>query len=291
MTIADLMRNSGLEALSVVAERNAQPLAEARPTGVLQHLAGDPSVAELSLVCFPFAGGNAVTFDALARHLCDLLPTLAVFAVEPPGHHAGAGPDDLLSLGEVSRAVVQEIEDSITTPVALWGHCVGSALALETARLLEEEGDGVSHVFVGGKVLHSADEIREGVAAVESMSDGDVVRWLVEESGLTGVDVDDDRFSAFVARVFRHDSTTANRYLTTVVDGADGWRLAAPLTLVYAQDDPLTLEHGTRLPAWSAVSDDVSVHRIPRGGHYFCQSEPEAVARVVVAELQSVVRA
>ena len=55
---------------------------------LLQALSESNGAQARALVCFPYAGGNAVNFQPMARALRD--SGLAVYAVELPGHDVGA---------------------------------------------------------------------------------------------------------------------------------------------------------------------------------------------------------
>ncbi|WP_433260187.1 amino acid adenylation domain-containing protein [Actinosynnema sp. CS-041913] len=279
VSLTDLMRNSRLDALSAVAEGNLAAVSVAE-TGLLHPLSARPERAGCALVCFPYAGGNAVNFEPLARAL-DAAGDVAVYGVELPGHDAGNPDEPPMDIRDVARRVTDEVRATVAGPVMLWGHCVGSALALETARLLAAGGAPPVHVFAGGKVLHSPEVARRGVEQVGAMSDEDVVRWLVDVTGLTGFDALRPEQAAFVAKVFRHDSGTANEYLATAVESPDDHRLGAPLTVVYATDDPLTPDFERRSAAWSRFTDDLRVTEVGEGGHYFCHSVPARVAGLV----------
>ncbi|GAB3274764.1 non-ribosomal peptide synthetase [Kineosporia babensis] len=288
VSIADIMRNSRLEDLSRVAEKKVTAsLSTSTPaatSGPLLHLvAGDPVRAGVTLICFPYAGGGATIFDAFGQALHRQDPRVAVYSVALPGHDISENASALKSLEQIADALVTEIEETIPTPVALWGHCVGSALALRTAHLLEKDSDGVRHLFIGAKLLYPASSARAGIAEARAMSDQDVVRWLGEETGLMAALTAGPQVGAYLARVFRHDSIAANSYLADVAEG-HGPHLETPLTLVLADDDPLTA-NGPDVSAWAVTGSDPQVLTIPTGGHYFCESEPDAAAALVLERL------
>ena len=103
-----------------------------RRAGLLQLLSEPDGVPAGTLICFPYAGGNAVNFEPMARALRGR--GLAVYAVELPGHDLGlsdaAGESEpFVQVGQVVEQVVAEIArrglDGRPAVGPLLGHGVG----------------------------------------------------------------------------------------------------------------------------------------------------------------------
>ncbi|MBU3145499.1 thioesterase domain-containing protein [Clostridium sp. CF012] len=62
----------------------------------------------------------------------------------------GGESDTLKPIEEIAKLCVEEIKKAIKTEVVLYGHCVGSALAIEIARSLEKEKIYIKAIFIGG---------------------------------------------------------------------------------------------------------------------------------------------
>src|SRR6185503_9380959 len=77
-----------------------------RRSGLLQPLLEPPGAA-MALVCFPYAGGNAVNFQSMAGALRG--SGLAVYAVELPGHDLAAEREPFAPLADVVEQVVAEV--------------------------------------------------------------------------------------------------------------------------------------------------------------------------------------
>lgn len=278
VTLTDLMRSPTLEALSA---RAGHPDADAG-TGLLRSLSTDPDRAECSLVCFPHAGGTADVFSALARELDARGGTVAVHAVDLPGHDAGRRDEPLLSTRAVAERVVDELQRTVSGPVMLWGHCVGVAPAVETARLLEERGAAPHHVFAGGKILPTTGVARRTAAQAREMSDDAIARWLVENTSVPGFAQLEPERAAFVASVFRHDTVSANEHLAGVAEDPAAHRLGTPLTVVHAADDPIAPPGPGRRAGWAQLAGDVGFEELAGGGHFFCQEVPARVADLLM---------
>ncbi len=154
---------------------------------------------------------------------------------------------------------------------------------METARLLEAEGRRPVHVFAGGKLLSGAEATRGGLEQVRAMTDGDIVRWLVDNTGSAELAGLTDEQQGFLARVFRHDTATANGYLLAAAERPEGAALTAPFTAVYAADDSLTEDRADRHNGWGLFFERPRAAELGTGGHYFCRTVPNAVAELVLA--------
>ncbi|MGW6054326.1 amino acid adenylation domain-containing protein [Streptomyces sp. NPDC055189] len=285
VSLTDLMRNSILQPLCDVAQTRLDENSGSQTQGhnLLQPLSADPSGADCALVCFPYAGGNAINFEPLATALDKADNGVAVFGVELPGHDGGRPEEPFVSVQDAAQRVVHEIGHTLAgRPVMLWGHCVGSALAVETARLLEAGGTRPAHVFTGGKLLHSAEDTRTGLDEVAAMTDEGIVRWLADETALAGLDALRPAQTAFLAGVVRHDSTSANGYLLRALEHGPSAKISAPITAVYTTDDPLTQGHQERYEQWSLFADAPRLAEVGTGGHYFCRTAADAVAALVL---------
>ena len=117
--------------------RDAMPAGDG---GLLHRLGGPPAgVAPVAtLVGVPYGGGSAAAFQPLAEPLAER--GIALLAVELPGHDPARPDEAPLGLPSLVDRLAAEIAERVTGPIALYGHCVGSALATALARRLEADG-------------------------------------------------------------------------------------------------------------------------------------------------------
>ncbi|WP_395310251.1 alpha/beta fold hydrolase [Mycobacterium sp. AMU20-3851] len=91
------------------------------------------------IFCFPGAGASSLSFRPLAERLG---PQTAVYALEPKGLEKRAVPD--LSVRAAARRQVRNLRHvQPRGPYILVGHSLGAHIALEAARLLEDEGEAI----------------------------------------------------------------------------------------------------------------------------------------------------
>lgn len=281
--IKDVMRNSRLgELAALVAATGA-----AESEGVLVRLTPPIDEPEATLVCFPYGAGHAVHFRPVADAVRRLSPATAVLAAELPGHDPMAGEGELTTVAETARRVVEELGRARRGRVVLWGHCVGSAVALEVAALLAAAGTPAEHLFIGAKLLYPAEAIRESIAHVSGMTYEDITHWLTVETGFTGVEELGPGYADVLVRTFRHDSVSANEYYLAGYEGAAVPAVTTPTTVVAAKDDPITEGFADRAGAWELFTGPPRLRELTDGGHYFTRTRPAEVAALVREVLHS----
>nr|ARU08063.1 MlcA [uncultured bacterium] len=245
--------------------------------GLVQRLSIGDFDATATLVCLPYAGGNAVNFQQLAKALQD--KGIAVYAVELPGHDLVGGQDaPLQEVAEVAKAVHEEIT-GITGPILLWGHCAGAAFAVEIARLMEADGRPPLRIFVGALMLDAVPDLDAESARVSAMSNTEITALLRQDSAFVELDTLKPERMDVVGSAYRHDVCSTNQYLADIQQ--DGVKLATPLEVVVAADDRTTVGHQTRHSRWGSIADHVELRELGEGGHYFVRTRADEVARLV----------
>jgi amino acid adenylation domain-containing protein len=285
VTLKDITRNPVLADLAGIFDGRQ----ERRP-GVLQLLSeqnlseqcasGSQSEPGHALVCFPYAGGNAVNFRPMASALRD--SGIAVFAVELPGHDLAAESEPFAALSDVVNQVVDEIRKRGLARVMLWGHSSGTAAALETARRLEANGVDVVQVFLGAQLLGDSADRRAAIAELTNRSNADIAARLSSDSGYTELGDLDTQRAEHVGAAFRHDCVSAHRYFVDALDAPPSPKLSAPVTVVVAADDPNTGGFPRRHGDWQLLAEHVELHELADGGHYFLRTRPTEAALAVL---------
>jgi amino acid adenylation domain-containing protein len=251
---------------------------------LLQELSKSNGAQTRALVCFPYAGGNAVNFLPMARALHD--SGLAVYAVELPGHDIGASSESFAPLAQVVDRVVAEIARRSLTTVLLWGHSSGAALAIEAALQLQQAGTTVPRVFIGAQLLGTAEDRRAAITELGERSNAEIAARLSSDSGYTELgDLDAER-AEHVGAAFRHDFVVAQRYFTDLLNAPPPKRLSAPVTVVIAVDDPVTADFQVRHRDWELLAEHVELHELADGGHYFPRTRPADAAQAVLVSAE-----
>jgi surfactin synthase thioesterase subunit len=281
VSLKDVTRHPVLADLAALIDGRSGPAGRADEShaGLLQLLAGPDGAPAGTLICFPYAGGNAVNFEPMARALRD---RVAVYAVELPGHDLAGETEPFAPIEQVVEQVVAEIARRGLTDVLLWGHSSGTATAVATARALEARGVPVRRVFLGAQLLGDADRRSAAIAELSGLTDADIAARLVSDGGHAALDELDAERAAHVGAAYRHDCVSAHRCFLEALDTPPTTKLAAPVTVVVAADDPSTTGFARRHGEWGLLADEVDLHELADGGHYFLRTRPAQTAEAVL---------
>ena len=247
---------------------------------LLQALSGSNGAQTHALVCFPYAGGNAVNFQPMARVLHG--SGLTVYAVELPGHDVGAASESFTPLAHVVDRVVAEISARGLKEVLLWGHSSGAALAVEAARRLQRAGVTVSRVFIGAQLLGTAAYRRAAVTELNERSNAEISARLSADGGYTQLGELDAERAEHVGAAYRHDCISAHCYFAEVLENPPPERLSAPVTVVVAADDSATVGFPARHRDWELLAEHVELYELADGGHYFPRTCPAEAGQAVL---------
>lgn len=275
VSLKDITRHPVLADLAALLEGTARQGKE-----LLQPLAVPEGARECALVCFPYAGGNAVNFQPMASALA--AGGLAVYAVDLPGHDLAAAGEPFAPAERIVEDVVAEITGRGLRRVMLWGHSSGAALAVETARKLPEHGVQVVRVFLGAQLPGTAAERRAAVGELTRRSNAEIAALLSTDSGYTELGELNARHAEHIGAAYRHDCVSAHHYVADALENPPAVKLAAPVTVVVAADDPHTTGFRDRHRDWLLLADQVDLHELADGGHYFPRTRPAEAARAVL---------
>jgi len=237
---------------------------------------------ELSLICVPYGGGSGIVF----RPLAEALPNaISLYAVQIPAHDFSHKEQVLQPLREVARQCVAEAKRTITGPVAVYGHCVGSALAVEITRQLELAGVEVIGLFLAGTfpIPRLPGRIFEWFHKLFPTNRFTASRNIYEGLRALGGFTDDMEADEkeFVINSLRHDVVEAEDYYTAMYAKDAPAKLQAPIVCVVGERDRVTELYQERFHEWEHFSDQVELAVVPQAGHYFLKHQAQALAGII----------
>jgi amino acid adenylation domain-containing protein len=275
-SLKDLTGHPVLADLAALVDGRSERRAE-----LLQSLSESDGADSSALVCFPYAGGNAVNFQPMAHALRS--SGIAVYAVELPGHDVAAGNEPFAPIERVVEQVVAEITARGLQDILLWGHSSGTAFAVETAKKLQDHGVEVQRVFLAAQLLGDAADRRAAITELTDRSNAHIVTDLSADSGYTDLGELDAERAEHVAAAYRHDCVSAYGYFADALEGPPVKKLSAPVTVVVAADDPITSDFQRRHRDWELLAEHAELHEVPDGGHYFMRTRPTQSAAAVLS--------
>jgi surfactin synthase thioesterase subunit/aryl carrier-like protein len=252
------------------------------PLPLLQALSPTRDDSRLTVVAVPYAAGDGLIYHELAAAVD---PRIAVYAVNNP-RDFDTGRDLDAQMEAFVAALTIEIGEEIDTPIVIWGHCVGYALALTLARRLLAQGADVRAVCVGGVVLdadHAAQSAQIGKLATLPEAQG-IVELLTHAGLATAHTLGADDWQTIVEK-FRQDSVLSVWCNHEHFCASGAAQLPIPLVCFVAADDPLTEDAEAAARHWLLASTDVRTVTLAEGGHYFVKTRSREVAQHLAALL------
>lgn len=255
-------------------------ISENAGTSLLVRLSRKQKPSRANVICFPYGGGSALAYrdmnDALRRKNAEM----NLYSVNLPGHDYGVH-DDLEPLEQVADRVAQEIKEKLTGDIILYGHCVGSALMLATAELLEKAGVKIKAMYIGGILAPRFIELYGSFYKPWSLiSDKSIIRFL-KKIGLPSDLLADADYVKYIIKAFRHDTQCFARFLYSF-SMSKKKRLKSPLYLIVGDEDITTKHFSKRYNGWNKYFDSVKLIVLNNANHYFINTHAYEVVDYLV---------
>ncbi|WP_340621266.1 amino acid adenylation domain-containing protein [Xenorhabdus siamensis] len=246
--------------------------------GLLSLLHSSQEENQITLVCVPYAGAAATVYQPLAQALAKKNAGYSVCGVTVPGNAFGSRNEETgMDYNMLAELCTREIMEQVSGKVAIYGHCVGSYLALEIARRLELKGKPaeflvtaaafplpriIRYLPLNDRWKHKSDE-----SLLQLLK-----KWGIPTDGKL-----EDSVARFLVSRFRKDAKLAYQYEKQ----RGNWRIKTPLVNLVSQQDPLTKKYASQYLKWKQCAHDVSLITLDEGHHYFITTYPERVADVI----------
>ena len=233
-----------------------------------------------SLICFPYGGGSAISYQPLANALPR---NYSLYAVELPGHDYSCADEELASIEESAARCLEEILQKVKGPVVLYGHCLGATMAVLLAPKLEEAGIQVDGVFVGAmfptpRISNKFFNIWDKIFPSQ-LTDRGNRDMLITIGGLNSEISSDE--TEFILRNLKHDSKECIKWYTQFYNEKKKTKFKAPITCVIGESDRATEFYEERYKEWEYFSENVDLKTIKHAGHFFFKNQAVELTEII----------
>ncbi|MFI9503596.1 SDR family NAD(P)-dependent oxidoreductase [Nocardia sp. NPDC052566] len=250
----------------------------------IHSIAGRSDTAAMRVFALPFVGGGASVFTPWP----DSLPeSVDVIGIQYPGREDRVGETPIDSMqtfvAELAEAMLPHLDRSF----AIYGHSMGSLLAYELTKYLEQQfGEVPLKLIIGGwpspalveDYVRNLKHIRDGFD-MDRESDARVLQVL-RDNDLLAVPIDDASSLKPMMPAIRADLRMLGDYRFE-----NGYALRTPITVLHGAEDQLF--DADQLQGWEKLtSGRFSLTTVP-GGHLFIQNPSAPVMRTIAHELSA----
>jgi medium-chain acyl-[acyl-carrier-protein] hydrolase len=234
-------------------------------------------LADVRVVCFPYAGGSAAPF----RRWPELLPPwLELWTANLPGRERRIAEPALTSIEAIVLAAADALVDSVPAPFALYGHSMGAMIAYELAHEVVRRGgpEPCGLLVSGARAPHLSEE-RE---PIHHLPDAEFIDALRDLDGTPAVVFENAELLDLLLPTLRADFTAVETYRHRIRP-----TLAGPLVAYAGADD--TVVGVAEVEPWCEHTRGPCRVRTIAGGHFFILDEPTTFVRQLVDDVRAVV--
>ncbi len=221
-----------------------------------------------AMVVFPHAGGDAATYRRLGSAFA--AAGTEVFVMQYPQHPGRLSDPAAQTIAELAGGLFDAGPWEDLGPIQLFGHCMGSVVAFEFAKIAEEYGVAISTLWVSGGAAPSAVADLPGLPTSDDAILADIAELGATDSRL----LDDPEFRELLIPAVRADYVALNQYSSARDDV-----LSADITVISGRRDERIGVDSLRQWA-SHTTGRYALHTLD-GGHFFLFDDIDAVCRLV----------
>ncbi|MBT2227581.1 thioesterase II family protein [Nonomuraea sp. NEAU-A123] len=222
--------------------------------------------AALRAICFPHAGGDALSYASLARALPDDVEVLALRMPRPGDRRAEPAPDLATFAGRIAGALAD-----LAPPYMVVGQSLGALIAFEAARAVPGTPP-TACLFISSAPPHRWAETLDLYATTGAGQA--LLSYLRDSDGTMGAALDDPAVGALVLRDLRADLRLLQGYAASVEP-----RLTCPVRVLLGAEDPALSPDD--VAGWSRyTSGPCSIASVPTGHFVVRQGEAFVVQEI-----------
>ncbi|WP_281558771.1 alpha/beta fold hydrolase [Thalassomonas sp. RHCl1] len=225
--------------------------------------------ADLRLICFPYAGGNAATFTPWIKQLNT---NIELIAIQAPGRASRLFETPYNKMDDLVDELMTLIPPLLNTPTIFYGHSLGSRVAFELMTRLKAQGLPLPVHFIASGSRGPQAKAKENTTY--HLPDDAFMAELENLNGTPKAVLENKELMELFLPLLRADFEIAETYQYTSNITFD-----CPLTVLGGkQDSKITQEHLQGWQDFFALPADIQI--LP-GDHFFIDSHPDLVTEQV----------
>lgn len=227
------------------------------------------ALPSLRIICFPYAGGNALTYKSWV----ELLPNnVELVAIQPPGRCNRIFEPAFSDMNALVNGLLPAIKNIIDLPYILFGHSLGSKVAFELLSQLNNLDAPLPMHFIasGSRGPH----IPACGTGIYNLPEKEFIKELIKLNGTQKEIHENEELIKLLLPVLRADLKLSHTYCSSSVNSFN-----CPISVLGGTED--TGVTPADLQSWeSNFTSSATIHMIP-GDHFFLDSQRHLVLRKI----------
>lgn len=230
--------------------------------------------AKINLFCFVFAGGSPSFFAPWKKLFPESINLIPILYPERERRLSEKMPD---SMSELVERFINDNRALLDKPYAIWGHCSGALIGLETA--YSEAGGNPPKAFVvsGCEAPEYALNRLQLKKNFSDVTDEDILNDLLLFGLMPPEMINDSSFRSYFLPIYRADLGMFSTYKC-----AENVKAMCPALIMNGREDKMISSEC--IPDWDKRFTSSVFETFP-GGHYFVNDESEDVCRRICSFL------
>lgn len=229
---------------------------------------------DITLFCFPFAGGGASTYTSWIKKLKD---KITVCPIQLPGREERIMEKPYTDMSELLRDLTDEIVIAIKGKYVLWGHSMGGKIAYELEKYLENKGYQAQCIFASGCRIPNIPEPNP----IYHLKDEAFKRELERFGGTPKKVLENKELLDFFLPMLRADFTLADKYCDNSMTV-----LHSPIVAFGGRQDNEAEEEAIK--QWSHYTDNTFQYEIFEGDHFYLKEHEDMVIEQLKKHLKRI---
>ena len=259
VTAAEFMRNSTPAKLAcIISNKNSDPCK-------FLELLYSPESSSKALILLPFAGGTAEAYSNMVKEIGQTNKDVSVYFIRY-----------LHSTDECKKAS-EEIATLLNKKeVYIYSHCVGSALAIQIIKSLEEKNFPVNHYFAGASIP----PLKPSKSNVWNFVPDTMLKHKLLKAGAVFDGISAKKLSSMF-KSFRNDTDFSSTCFFEFNS-----KLSTPISIILCKNDIFTKHYSQADEIWNRYFKKIdTIHFINSESHYFQKDNSNELVRIIMTHI------